>query len=231
MEADRAGARRSIWSSSRSPAPRRPTAASASTLALLDEGARGRASRCGAARSATTSCISKPARAARCPPTPITASISRRCEARAYAVARHFKPLLVNTVVGFIGPEYLYDGKQIIRAGLGRSLLRQAAGPADGLRRLLHQPRRSRSGRHGRAADPARRGRRATTSWAFPAPTTSCCNYQSTSFHDALALRELFGLRPAPEFEDWLARAGLFDAAGRVRPEALPARLRALLPG
>jgi ethanolamine ammonia-lyase large subunit len=54
--------------------------------------------------------------------------------------------------------------------------------------------------------------------------------YQSTSFHDALAMRELFGRRPAPEFEDWLARVGLLDTAGRVRPGALPARLQALLP-
>ena len=70
-------------------------------------------------------------------------------EARAYAVARHYEPLIVNTVVGFIGPEYLYDGKQIIRAGLEGPLLRQTARRADGLRRLLHQPRRGRPGRHG----------------------------------------------------------------------------------
>jgi len=73
-------------------------------------------------------------------------------EARAYAVARAFDPLLVNTVVGFIGPEYLYNGKQIMRAGL------QAPGPAHGRGHLLHQPRRGRPGRHGRAVDLARRG-------------------------------------------------------------------------
>lgn len=68
------------------------------------------------------------------------------CEARAYAVARKFKPLLVNSVVGFIGPEYLYDGKQIYPGGLGRSFLRQTAGLTDGCGRVLYQPCGSRSG-------------------------------------------------------------------------------------
>ena len=96
-------------------------------------------------------------------------------EARAYAVARAFSPLLVNTVVGFIGPEYLYDGKQIIRAGLEDHFCGKLLGLPMGVRRLLHQPRRGRPGRHGRAADAARRRRRAPTSWACRAPTTSCC--------------------------------------------------------
>ena len=65
-------------------------------------------------------------------------------EARAYGVARAFDPFLVNSVVGFIGPEYLFDERQIIRAGLGRSFHGQAAGPAHGCRRLLHQPRSGR---------------------------------------------------------------------------------------
>ena len=85
------------------------------------------------------------------------------CEARAYAVARAFRPLLVNTVVGFIGPEYLYDGKQIIRAGLEDHFCGKLLGLPMGVRRLLHQPRRGRPGRHGRAADAARRGRRELT--------------------------------------------------------------------
>ena len=96
------------------------------------------------------------------------------CEARAYAVARRYEPLLVNTVVGFIGPEYLFDGKQITPRRPGRSFLRQAARPADGLRRLLHQSRRSRSGRYGRPADAAGRRPDAITSWACRARTTSC---------------------------------------------------------
>ena len=95
-------------------------------------------------------------------------------EARAYAVARAFAPLLVNTVVGFIGPEYLYDGKEIIRAGLEDHFCGKLLGLPMGCRCLLHQPRRGRPGRHGRAADVARRRRRAPTSWACPAPTTSC---------------------------------------------------------
>ena len=81
------------------------------------------------------------------------------CEARAYAVARRYRPLLVNTVVGFIGPNYLYDGKQIQRAGLERSFLRQAPRPAHGLRHLLYEPHGGRSGRYGRAADAAGRRR------------------------------------------------------------------------
>jgi ethanolamine ammonia-lyase large subunit len=172
---------------------------------------------------AITSCISRPDRAAPSRPTPIMASTSKRCEARAYAVARRYRPLLVNTVVGFIGPEYLYDGKQIIRAGLEDHFCGKAAGPTHGLRRLLHQSRRSRPGRYGCAAHPARRRRRATTSWASPAPTTSCCNYQSTSFHDALYLRSLLKLRPAPEFEAWLERMGILDDGVRLRAtRALP---------
>ena len=78
-------------------------------------------------------------------------------EARAYAVARAFDPLIVNTVVGFIGPEYLYDGKQIIRAGLEDHFCAKLMGLPMGRRRLLHQPCRGRPGRHGRAYDPARR--------------------------------------------------------------------------
>ena len=78
-------------------------------------------------------------------------------EARAYGVARALQPLLVNTVVGFIGPEYLYDGKQIIRAGLEDHFCGKLLGLPMGVRRLLHQSRRGRSGRHGRAADAARR--------------------------------------------------------------------------
>ena len=67
-------------------------------------------------------------------------------------MARHFDPLLVNTVVGFIGPEYLYDGKQIIRAGLEDHFCGKLLGLPMGVRRLLHQPRRGRPGRHGHAA-------------------------------------------------------------------------------
>ncbi len=80
-------------------------------------------------------------------------------ETRAYAVARKFKPLLINTVVGFIGPEYLYDGRQIVRAGLEDHFCGKLLRAANGLRHLLHEPRRSRSERHGYSADHARRRR------------------------------------------------------------------------
>ena len=153
LERSRA-ARRSTSCSSRSPAPRPPTRASASISRCSTRRARRRC-RSSAARSATTSCISRPARAARCRPMRITASISRRSRRAPMRWRGAFKPLLVNTVVGFIGPEYLYDGKQIIRAGLEDHFCGKLLGLPMGVRRLLHQPRRGRPGRHGRAADAA----------------------------------------------------------------------------
>jgi ethanolamine ammonia-lyase large subunit len=125
------------------------------------------------------------------------------CEARAYAVARHFKPMLVNTVVGFIGPEYLYDGKQILRAGLedhfcGKLLglpmgcdvcyTNHAEADQDDMDALL-----TLLGTAG-----------VNYIMGVPGADDVMLNYQSTSFHDALYLRALLGLRPAPEFEVWL---------------------------
>ena len=125
------------------------------------------------------------------------------CEARAYAVARKFKPLLVNTVVGFIGPEYLYNGKQIIRAGLedhfcGKLLglpmgcdvcyTNHAEADQDDMDVLLTQL--------------AVAGN--TFIMGIPGSDDVMLNYQSTSFHDALYVRQVLGLRPAPEFESWL---------------------------
>jgi ethanolamine ammonia-lyase large subunit len=139
------------------------------------------------------------------------------CEARAYAVAREFKPLLTNTVVGFIGPEYLYDGKQIIRAGLEDHFCGKLLGlplgcdvcytnhaeadsdDMDSLMTLL-----------GAAG--------VTFIMGVPGADDIMLNYQSTSFHDALYLRELLGLKRTPEFEDWLQRIGIADAAGRLLP-------------
>ena len=124
-------------------------------------------------------------------------------EARAYAVARHFKPMLVNTVVGFIGPEYLYDGKQILRAGLedhfcGKLLglpmgcdvcyTNHAEADQDDMDALL-----TLLGAAG-----------VNYIMGVPGADDIMLNYQSTSFHDALYLRRLLGLRPAPEFEAWL---------------------------
>jgi ethanolamine ammonia-lyase large subunit len=124
-------------------------------------------------------------------------------EARAYAVARHFKPMLVNTVVGFIGPEYLYDGKQIARAGLedhfcGKLLglpmgcdvcyTNHAEADQDDMDSLLTML--------GVAG--------VNYIMGVPGADDVMLNYQSTSFHDALYLRKVLGLRPAPEFEAWL---------------------------
>jgi len=125
-------------------------------------------------------------------------------EARAYAVARHFRPMLVNTVVGFIGPEYLYDGKQIARAGLedhfcGKLLglpmgcdvcyTNHAEADQDDMDSLL-----TLLGTAG-----------VNYIMGVPGADDVMLNYQSTSFHDALYLRRILGLRPAPEFETWLA--------------------------
>ena len=136
-------------------------------------------------------------------------------EARAYAVARRYAPLLVNTVVGFIGPEYLYDGKQIVRAGLedhfcGKLLglpmgcdvcyTNHAEADQDDMDTLLTML--------GVAG--------VNFVMGVPGADDVMLNYQSTSFHDALYLREALGLRRAPEFEAWLERMGLADARGRL---------------
>jgi ethanolamine ammonia-lyase large subunit len=141
------------------------------------------------------------------------------CEARAYAVAREFRPLLVNTVVGFIGPEYLYDGRQIIRAGLedhfcGKLLglpmgcdvcyTNHAQADQDDMDTLL-----TLLGVAG-----------VNFIMGVPGADDVMLNYQSSSFHDALYLRQVLGLRRAPEFEDWLARMGITDQAGALLPEA-----------
>jgi ethanolamine ammonia-lyase large subunit len=128
------------------------------------------------------------------------------CEARAYGVARHYRPMLVNTVVGFIGPEYLYDGKQIARAGLedhfcGKLLglpmgcdvcyTNHAEADQDDMDALL-----TLLGTAG-----------VNYIMGVPGADDVMLNYQSTSFHDALYLRALLGLRPAPEFEAWLEQS------------------------
>ena len=150
-------------------------------------------------------------------------------EARAYAVARRFRPLLVNTVVGFIGPEYLADGKQIIRAGLEDHFCGKLLGVPMGCD-VCHTNHAE--------ADPDDMDALLTMLVAagvtfvmgVPGADDIMLGYQSTSFHDALAMRELLGRRPAPEFEAWLERQGLLDGVGRVRPQGLPAPMQALLP-
>ena len=149
-------------------------------------------------------------------------------EARAYAVARAFKPLLVNTVVGFIGPEYLFNGKQITRAGLEDHFCGKLMGVPMGVDVCYTN--------HAEADQDDMDALLALLVAAgvnfvmgVPGADDIMLGYQSTSFHDALVMRDLFGCRPAPEFEAWLARQGLSDAAGRIRPRGLPARFRALL--
>ena len=151
------------------------------------------------------------------------------CEARAYAVAREFRPLLVNTVVGFIGPEYLYDGKQITRAGLEDHFCGKLLGlpmgcdicytnhaevdqnDMDGLMTLL-----------GAAG--------VTFIMGIPGADDIMLNYQSTSFHDALYLRQVMGLKRAPEFDDWLMKMGISDESGVINPVGIGHGLLSQLP-
>lgn len=139
-------------------------------------------------------------------------------EARAYAVAREFQPLLVNSVVGFIGPEYLYDERQIIRAGLEDHFMGKLLGlpmgcdvcytnhaaadqnSADNLLLLL-----------------AAAG--CNYFMGVPCSDDVMLNYQSTSYHDAAAVRNLFGLRPAPEFAAWLEERGVFAGGKLASPD------------
>jgi ethanolamine ammonia-lyase large subunit len=150
-------------------------------------------------------------------------------EARAYAVARAFKPLLVNTVVGFIGPEYLYDGKEIMRAGLEDHFCGKLLGVPMGVD-VCYTNHAEADQDDMDALLTLLVAAGVNFVMGVPGADDIMLGYQSTSFHDALAMRELLGRRPAPEFEAWLARQGLMDKAERVRPRELPSRFRALLP-
>jgi len=137
-------------------------------------------------------------------------------EARAYAVARHFKPLLVNTVVGFIGPEYLFDGKEIIRAGLEDHFCAKLLGLPMGCDVCYTN--------HAEADQNDMDVLLTLLGVAgcnfvmgIPGSDDVMLNYQTTSFHDALYVREVLGLRPAPEFENWLARLQITREGDRFR--------------
>ncbi|OPG03987.1 ethanolamine ammonia-lyase [Streptomyces sp. GKU 895] len=137
-------------------------------------------------------------------------------EARAYAVARRYDPLLVNTVVGFIGPEYLYDGRQILRAALEDHFCGKLLGLPMGLDICYTN--------HADADDDDVATMLTVLGVAgasfvicTPGGDDIMLNYQSASYHDALYLREVLGLRPAPEFEAWLATMGLLDERGGIR--------------
>jgi ethanolamine ammonia-lyase large subunit len=124
-------------------------------------------------------------------------------EARAYAVARHFNPMLVNTVVGFIGPEYLYDGKQILRAGLEDHFCGKLLGLPMGCD--ICYTNHAEADQDDMDALLTMLGAAGVNYiMGVPGADDIMLNYQSTSFHDALYLRRLLNLRPAPEFEAWL---------------------------
>ena len=134
-------------------------------------------------------------------------------EARAYAVARHFDPFLVNSVVGFIGPEYLFDGKQIIRAGLEDHFCAKVMGLPMGMDVCYTN--------HADADQDDMDNLLTLLGVAgcnffmgVPGTDDIMLNYQSTSFHDALYLRKVLGKKPAPEFEAWLLKMGIIDEAG-----------------
>jgi ethanolamine ammonia-lyase large subunit len=150
-------------------------------------------------------------------------------EARAYAVARHFRPLLVNTVVGFIGPEYLFDGKQITRAGLEDHFCGKLMGVPMGVD-VCYTNHAEADQDDADALLTLLAAAGVNFVMGVPGADDIMLGYQSTSFHDALAIRDLFGRRPAPEFEAWLTKQGLTDRCGRIRPRAVPKPFRALLP-
>jgi ethanolamine ammonia-lyase large subunit len=150
-------------------------------------------------------------------------------EARAYAVARRFKPLLINTVVGFIGPEYLYDGKQITRAGLEDHVCGKLLGLPMGVD-VCYTNHAEADQDDMDALLTLLVAAGVNFVMGVPGADDIMLGYQSTSFHDALAMRDLLNRRPAPEFEAWLERQGLMDKAERIRPRSLPSPFRALLP-
>ncbi|QIO06100.1 ethanolamine ammonia-lyase subunit EutB [Acinetobacter shaoyimingii] len=151
-------------------------------------------------------------------------------EARAYAVARKYKPLLVNTVVGFIGPEYLYDGKQIIRAGLEDHFCGKLLGLPMGCDICYTNH-----------ADADQNDMDVLLTlfgaaglnfiMGIPGSDDVMLNYQTTSFHDALYLRQLMGLKPAPEFDAWLSEQGIFkQQQGQIQwADSMPSQFSKLL--
>ncbi len=139
------------------------------------------------------------------------------CEARAYAVARAFDPLLVNTVVGFIGPEYLFNGKEIIRAALEDHFCGKIMGLPMGVDVCYtNHAEADQDDMDACLSMLAAAG--VTYVMGVPGADDVMLNYQSTSFHDALFVREVFGLKRAPEFEAWLREAAITGEGGRLLP-------------
>lgn len=145
-------------------------------------------------------------------------------ESRAYAVARRYRPLLVNTVVGFIGPEYLYDGKQIIRAGLEDHFCGKLLGVPMGCD--ICYTNHAEADQNDMDMLLTLLGTAGINFiMGIPGSDDVMLNYQTTSFHDALYARRVLGLRPAPEFEDWLDRVGLMAKDGAFTPAGSPPAL------
>jgi ethanolamine ammonia-lyase large subunit len=141
------------------------------------------------------------------------------CEARAYAVARAFDPLLVNSVVGFIGPEYLYDGKEIIRAGLEDHFCGKLLGLPLGVDVCYtNHAEADQDDMDNLLTLLAAAG--VTFIMGVPGADDVMLNYQSTSFHDALFVRDVFGLKRAPEFDNWLVQTGIADGSFRLAGHA-----------
>jgi len=138
------------------------------------------------------------------------------CEARAYAVARHFNPLLVNTVVGFIGPEYLYDGKQITRAGLEDHFCGKLMGLPLGCDVCYTNHAEADQDDMDNLLTLLVAGG-LTYIMGVPGADDIMLNYQSTSFHDALYAREVFGLSHAPEFAGWLNKMDITNQLGKLQ--------------
>lgn len=146
------------------------------------------------------------------------------CEARAYAVARAFDPLLVNTVVGFIGPEYLYDGKEILRAALEDHFCGKLMGLPMGVD-VCYTNHAEADSDDMDVILAALAAAGVSYIMGVPGADDVMLGYQSTSFHDALYLREAFGLQRAPEFAAWLAETGITDTRGRLLPARTSHRL------
>jgi ethanolamine ammonia-lyase large subunit len=149
-------------------------------------------------------------------------------EARSYAVAREFNPFLVNSVVGFIGPEYLFDGKQIIRAGLEDHFCAKIMGLPMGCDICYTN--------HAEADQDDMDTILTLLGTAgcnfimgIPGADDIMLNYQSTSFHDALYIRKLLGLKPAPEFEEWLIKNGIMNHKNELLPLKSQHQLLALI--
>lgn len=148
-------------------------------------------------------------------------------EARAYAVARRFEPLLVNTVVGFIGPEYLLNGKQITRAGLEDHFCGKLLGLPMGVD--VCYTNHAEADQDDMDALLTLLGAAGCTFvMGVPGADDIMLNYQSTSFHDAAYLRRLLGRKPAPEFAAWLESSGVMDGNGRLKPIETSNRLLGL---